>query len=119
MFTRLETGEKNFLAYRVEGKVTTEEYLSAIHVAEKLIEEYGKIKMLIEIDKMEFPETGVFWEDLRFISHNLNNILAFAAIGHKQWEKWWVKIVGSFIPPEARYFDISQKDEAWRWIRGF
>ena len=61
---------------------------------------------------MNFPEVKVFWEDLKFVLHHLNDIERFAAVGDKSWEKWWVEIIGSLVQPRTKFFDISQEEEA-------
>ncbi len=117
MYIKLDTDQDDLLAYKIAGKLSTVDYGEIEQEMELAIKQHGKIRVLVEIDHIKFPEVGVFWEDLKFSVRHINDFTRFAAVGDKAWEKWWVNIVGSMIPADARYFDISEAEAAWRWVK--
>ena len=36
-------------------------------------------------------------------------------VGEKAWQKWMTKLSEPFF--DAKYFDKSQLEEAWRWVK--
>ncbi len=120
MYIKLETNSelRNLLAYKIAGKITTSEYDEIRKELEKAIEEHGKIRVLIEIGHLRFPEVGAIWDDLKFSMHHIRDFERFAVVGDKGWEQWWVNIVGKMVPADAKYFDLSEQEQAWYWIQG-
>ena len=40
-----------------------------------------------------------------------------ALVGDRGWEKWVAQMCRPFTQAKVRYFDASQSEEAWAWIR--
>ncbi|MCK4846227.1 MAG: STAS/SEC14 domain-containing protein, partial [Deltaproteobacteria bacterium] len=40
-----------------------------------------------------------------------------ALVGEKKWEKWMASFTKPFTKAEVRYFDASEVDQAWEWLR--
>jgi hypothetical protein len=40
-----------------------------------------------------------------------------ALVGEKKWEEWMAKVCKPFTMAKVRYFDASEIDAAWAWVR--
>jgi len=118
MYERLTTeAPESFVAYRISDRITGQEFDEIANTLEHEIEDKGKLKMLVEIDHMNFPSPGVVWDDLKFAYNHAKDFERFAMLGDKRWEKWWVQVANKMVSTECQYFDSSQKDEAWEWAK--
>lgn len=117
MYERLIASPESLVAYRISGKITSKEFEEIANTLELEIDEQGKLKMLVEIDHMNFPTPGVMWEDLKFAYSHAKDFERFAVLGDKRWEKWWTQVAGKMVSTECHYFDASEKEQAWEWIR--
>ena len=117
MYERLDSTPESFVAYRINDKITGSEFNEIASTLETEIKSKGKLKMLVEIDHMNFPAPGVVWEYLKFAYRNAKNFERFAVMGDKKWEKWWIEAADKMTSTECRYFDVSEKEQAWDWIK--
>lgn len=118
MYIKLESDRPDLLAYRIGGKITAEEYNKVRQELEQAIAQHGPLRMLVEIGDLRMPELGAVWEDLKFAAKHTGDFKRFAVVGNKDWEKWFVTIVGSLIPVDAKYFELAEVDDAWYWVQG-
>jgi hypothetical protein len=118
MYIKLESERPDLLAYRIGGKITTQEYDEIRAQLEDAIHTHGAVRVLVEVGHLRFPEAGVLWEDLRFAMHHLGDFKRFAVVGDRGWKKWWTDILGSLIPGDSRYFDAADTEKAWYWVQG-
>lgn len=117
MYERLNSETESFVSYRIKDRLTHDEFDEISNSLEKDIETHGKLKMLVEIDHLDFPSPGVVWEDLKFAYRHAKDFDRFAVLGDKKWEEWWVRVANKMVSTECRYFDASQKDQALDWVK--
>jgi len=117
MYERLSSDPDTFVAYRIKNRISNEEFEEIAQVLEGDIESKGKLNMLVEIDHMDFPTPGVVWNDLKFAYHHAKDFDRFAVLGDKKWEQWWVEVSDKIMSTNCRYFDVSEKEQAWDWVK--
>jgi hypothetical protein len=117
MIERIASSCDDVLAYKITGKVTLDEYLGAEKEWLAAIEEKGKIKMLIELGDLQFPELKVFFEDFKQGMKHCKDFSAFCVIGDHTWEKVWSNVFSTIMHINLKYFDVSQCEAAWEWIK--
>jgi len=111
-----EAGGK-LLTISVAGKLTREDYKSFMPKVEELILKFGKIRILFEMHDFHGWDTGALWEDIKFDIRHFSDIESLALVGDKKWEKGMSIFCKPFTKAHIKYFDLSEKNEAYEWIR--
>ena len=117
MFEKLEGSSGKVVGIRATGKLTNEDYKGFIPVLEEAIEQCGSVCMLWELVDFTGWELGAMWEDMKFATKHCSQVERLAMVGDKKWEEWMAKLSAPFMEGEVKYFDKSQLDEAWAWVR--
>lgn len=98
------------------GKLTTQDYELFVPEIERLIEEHGELRMLIELIDFHGWTAGALWEDVKFDARHFRDIERLAIVGDSKWEKGMAVFCKPFTTAEVRYFDVSRRDEAESWL---
>ena len=106
----------NILTVRITGKLSKEDYELLVPEVERLIEEHGKIRVLLILVDFHGWSAGALWEDTKFNIHHFNDLERLAIVGDKKWEKGMAVFCKPFTTAKIRYFDISEEEAAARWI---
>jgi len=114
---KLKTDADDFLAYEIYGKVRAKDHEEINNELEQAIKSHGRIRTLIQVDQEAFPGLRIFWKDLKFVLGHFGDVQRFATVGDKAWERWWLKMFGFLTPLRTKFFDVSQKDDAWNWVK--
>jgi hypothetical protein len=117
MIKRLKESSKEVLGIKLSGKLTDDEYKRFVTEVEKIISDKGTIKLLMIVDYPQDFDLKAAWDDSVFWVKHINDIERIAIVGQKGWEKWLEFLEHPFIKTEVRYYNISQLQEAWDWLR--
>lgn len=116
MITKLPESNENLLAIEVSGKNKGEDDRKLRPVIDELIQEYGCVKFLIVLKDFKGCDIDGFWEEIKMCLAYYKKITKIAVVGDKWWEKAMVKLDAPFEHAEEKYFDISQLEDAKKWI---
>lgn len=116
MVSILEQSHDNFIAVEVHGVVTKEELLGLAKPFEEAIEKYGTVHWMCVWNSFEYGSVGAFYEDMKWVFKHIRKFGRMAIVGNAWWKKLLVE-ADSLIFGE-KYFDISRKDEAWKYVEG-
>ncbi len=116
MFTLHEKTNKDLIALKVDGKITKNDYDKITPLIDKTVDEYGKIKLYIEIESIEGIEPSAFKEDVKTYLKHFKDINKIAVVGKTKWEKLWSGLANPFTSGEIKYFDHDKIMEAQQWI---
>lgn len=100
----------------ISGKLHKEDYDEFVKVVEPLIEEHGKIRMLVEMRDFHGWSAGALWEDIKFDGKHFSDIERLALVGDTRWEKGMAVFCKPFTTATVRYFDAADVQEAGVWI---
>ncbi|MGW8161890.1 MAG: STAS/SEC14 domain-containing protein [Desulfobulbales bacterium] len=115
--TIAETTAGNFVEARIIGKLTENDYEIIIPELERRIKEYGRLRLLIELEDFQGWTAGALWEDIKFDFRHFHDIYRIALVGDSKWEKTATLFSKPFTAAELRYFDWKDLEAARRWIR--
>jgi hypothetical protein len=101
---------------RLSGKLTKEDYERFVPGVERLIHQYGKIRVLMEMHDFHGWELGALWEDTKFDLKHFRDIERIAMVGDAKWEAGMAKFCAPFTTAKIRYFTEDQLAEARQWI---
>jgi len=117
MYRPLAGASGNVVAYHFSGTITRAEIQEIHREIKSAIEEHGRIRILLEIADLDFPEASAVIEDLKLTPQYLRDVERYAIVGDKPWESWLAAITSKITKGEAGYFENDDLDAAWAWIR--
>jgi len=100
----------------LHGKLTREDYEKFVPETERLIAEYGKIRMLITMHDFHGWDAGALWEDVKWNARHFNEIERLAVVGEMTWHKWMTGFCRPFTTAKVRYFTHDQLADARAWL---
>ncbi len=116
MIKILEKSKGNVLGFYVTGEISPEDIESVEVVADKAIAEHGKINWLMRMETTRYTSLRAMYEDMMWLLKNLKHFDKMAIVSDKKWEELLIKTDGLVFG--EKYFDVSQLEEAWKYIEG-
>ncbi len=124
MLLQIETSSKNVLAIEViDGFTETDEKICQKYFQEKLDAGYSQVNVLVKLDELKISHSSVkaFMEDIIWALRNYKKLGHLAIVAHSKVLKALVPVDNSFFQRASqgrleRYFDISQMDEALKFV---
>jgi universal stress protein A len=117
MFEILPVNDKDILAFKATGKLTDADYKQFLPMLEEMIRNAGRVSLYIEMQDFEGWEAKAAWDDLRFGLQHDDDFKRIAIIGDKSWQHAAIGFVNFFSHIEMRFFDDSESEAAWDWLR--
>ncbi len=111
-----ETEGGKVLEVHATGKLSKEDYGHFVPVIERLIKQFGKIRVLFEMIDFHGWEAGALWEDIKFDVKHFRDIERLALVGDKKWEKGMAAFCKPFTTAKVQYFDVKDEAQAQQWI---
>jgi hypothetical protein len=109
----------NILWFRLVGKLTEEDYTNnLIPELERALEQYKKIRLLIQVEYFGGWTEGGAWEELKGWPQ-FSKVERMAIVADDSWDEWmtWVvKITGIITGLSVRFFKAGRIEEAWDWL---
>jgi len=119
MIEVLSRGSGKVFGMRVSGKILHQDYQQFVPRLEKLIEEHGSIRCLVEMTDLHGMELRALWDEIKFDVRHSRQIERCAVVGDRAWEAWMTKLSRPiFFNAEIRFFDQGEREMAWEWIEG-
>lgn len=101
----------------ISGKLEIADYERFGPYIESLINEYGKIRILLRLIDFKGWTVGALWEDIKFDVKHFNDIERLAIVGDKTWEAGMAKFCEPFTTADIRFYSPDQSEDAERWLR--
>ncbi len=117
MFEIIPVNDKDILAFKATGKLTDADYKQFLPILEEMIRKRGRISLFIEMQNFEGWEAQAAWDDLRFGLHHDHDFKRIAIIADKPLIHAAIGFVNLFSHIEMRFFDSSEAETAWDWLR--
>jgi hypothetical protein len=116
MIRRLEESSGNVLGWEVTGNVTEEEVRTLSEEFKAVIDEHGKVRVLVRMRRIPRMGLGAWVEDFKLVPYE-KVVERYAIVSDSNLFEWTSKIAEAFIGGEVRCFEDSRYEEAWRWVR--
>ncbi len=117
MFILLDLTYENLIAVKVDGHITKGDYDKVTPLIDKAVKDFGKVKLYIQIDKIEGIEPGAFVEDVKTYFRNFNHMEKIAVVGETKWHKLWSKLASPFVSGDLKYFTHNEIAAAQLWVQ--
>jgi hypothetical protein len=116
MIEPLASPSEKILGFKLSGKLHDEDYKTftpAIDAAAGT----GKVRLLAQFHDFQGWDLRALWDDIKFSTTHCTSIERVALVGEKTWEKWMAKVCAPFTMAKLKYFDVSEIDQAWKWLQ--
>ncbi|MFC1721849.1 STAS/SEC14 domain-containing protein [Patescibacteria group bacterium] len=117
MFKIMPGSEGDVVGIKASGTLVDKDYKELIPKVEKIIEEKGDIKVLLDLLDMEGFTAKALMDDMNFCIKYKDKMKKIAIVAHSKWEKECATLCKPFMPAEMKYFDIADEQAAWDWLR--
>lgn len=101
----------------VSGKITKEDYDSAIAPIEAFIGKHGTINFIEVIESFSGFDPSIILPGLKFDFAHVKHISRVAVVSDIGWISPLAKAAGYFMATKLRRFDLAALDEAKEWVR--
>jgi hypothetical protein len=105
------------LELHLTGRLAREDYQKFVPEVERLVEQHGKIRMLVDMHDFHGWTTAALWEDTKFAVQYFSDIERLAVVGETKWQEGASLFAKPFTAAVLRYFDRTKADEARAWLR--
>jgi hypothetical protein len=109
--------EDNYIEARISDKLTEKDYEVLVPELERRIDQFGGLRLLIELHDFRGWDIGALWEDLKFDFKHYRDIDRIAIVGENRWHKTGALFARPFTGAEVRYFEKEEIDAAREWVR--
>lgn len=82
-----------------------------------LVEQHGKLNLLVEPVDFEGWTAGAVWEDVKLALDRFNEFERIAIVGENRREHSMTVLAKPFTAAEVRYFDVDDKHSAELWVQ--
>ena len=115
--TLRETNGGNVLEVLMTGKLSKADYEHFVPTVERLVQQHGKIRILVEMHDFHGWTAGALWQDIKFESKHVSDIERIAMVGEKKWQHGMSIFCKPFTGAKIHYFDRASIDEARAWLK--
>lgn len=117
MYRKLPQSHDNVLGYEVAGTVTEEEYRQVAGELREVIDEHGKVRVLVRVPEMPDQELRATLGDrLRFLKDHVGDIERYALVSEDRTAEWLGKVTDKVTPIELKLFSTDEEPQAWQWV---
>jgi len=117
MIEQLPQSTGKILGFKLSGKLHDEDYKHFVPVIEAAVAKHGKIWILAQFHDFQGWDLHALWDDIKFSTEYCFDVERIALVGEKAWEKWMATICKPFTMAKIKYFDASQIEAAWAWLK--
>lgn len=116
MIETMEQSKDNVLGFRAVGDITKEDYSTLGPAVSAAVDEYGTVRLLIDLTDFKKEKAEAWGSDLGFGKQYHDKIERMALVGDQSWGPHVAKIAQPFYAQSVEWFDTD--DDAWTWVEG-
>lgn len=113
----IEHLEDDIIVVTASGTLTRDDYATLTPRLEQEAERHERLRLVWEMRDFSW-QPGAALEDLKLDVKLNSEVSKIAMIGEAKWQDWMTQLSKPFASGEMRYFDLSERDAAYAWIRG-
>lgn len=120
MIEFLPISQGNCLAFRIKDSVSAEQEQHWIDELQAIIDECGKVRLLMILDDSAHWGVKAGVKDLKFAVTHANKLEKLAIVSSSSVMKWLVGVdsfFAKFMNIGEKHFSPEQQAEAWEWLQ--
>ncbi len=115
MLKILDETKYNLLAIRAGTYLRKEDYDKINPLIDKIVKEYGKVSLYLELEKMDGISAKALYKDVKTSVKHFNDFERIAVVGDKEWKNTTTEIVNLLTPADVKYFNYEEILQAKEW----
>jgi hypothetical protein len=104
------------VAITASGTLERSDYDRVVPQLEDAIAEWGKLRILIELQDFRGWRPGALLDELRFDARHRNDFSRCAVVGDRASERWITELTAPLVDGEVRFFASDELDAACDWL---
>ena len=117
MIATIETGSPKVVGVKLSGKLHDEDYRQFVPIIESILTAEGKVRLFVQFEEFQGWDMHAAWDDFKFALQHYSDFERIVMVGDRRWEKWMASVCKPFTKAKVKYFDRSEVDAAWKWLR--
>ncbi len=117
MIEKIERSSGKIIGFLLSGRLHDEDYNIFVPQLESVIEQEGKTRLLAHFHDFHGWDLHAAWDDMKFALKHYGDVELIALVGEREWQEWMAKICKPFTRARVRYFDSSEIEKTWEWLR--
>ena len=117
MIETIETGSPKVVGLKLTGKLHDEDYRRFVPAIESILTAEGKVRLFVQFEEFQGWDMHAAWDDFKFALSHYSDFERIAMVGDRRWEKWMASVCKPFTKAKLKYFDRSDVDAAWTWLK--
>ena len=117
MIATIETGSPKVVGLKLSGKLHDEDYRRFVPMIESILTAEGKVRLFVQFEEFQGWDMHAAWDDFKFGLRHYSDFERIVMVGDRRWEKWLASVCKPFTKAKVKYFDKSEVDAAWKWLR--
>jgi hypothetical protein len=117
MIEQLPGGTGKVLGFKMSGKLHDADYKQFVPAIDAAVAKHGKVRLLALFQDFHGWDLHALWDDIKFSTTHCTQLERIALVGDRKWEEWMAKVCKPFTMAKVQYFDASQTDVAWAWVK--
>lgn len=116
MFEVLPESRERRMFVKASGRLTDADYKEFTPQLEAIIDQYGSIRLLVDMTELEGWSLHAAWDDFALGIKHWNDFERVALVGNKRWEELSAQVMDKLTKGEIRFFDTADATAANAWI---
>jgi hypothetical protein len=104
------------LDVNLHGRLTRRDFDHIVPETERLIHQYGKIRIVVTLHDFEGWDMGAAWEEIKWEAKHFNHVDKIAIVGDSRWHRCLANLCKPFTTAHVRYFNLDALDAAYQWV---
>ena len=117
MIATIDTGSPKVVGLRLSGKLHDDDYKRFVPLIESILTAEGKVRLFVQFEEFQGWDMHAAWDDFKFALKHYSDFERIVMVGDRRWEKWLASVCKPFTKAKVKYFDRSEADAAWTWLR--
>jgi hypothetical protein len=114
---QLQTGSPKIIGFKLSGKLHHADYEKFVPAVESALVAESTPCLFAQFEDFHGWDLHAAWDDIKFGVKHYSDFDRIALVGDRKWEEWMAKLCKPFTKATVRYFDVSEADAAWGWLR--
>ena len=117
MIATFDTGSPKVVGVKLSGALHDEDYRRFVPMIESILTAAGKVRLFVQFEEFQGWDMHAAWDDFKFALKHYSDFERIAMVGDRRWEKWMASVCKPFTKAKVKYFDRSEVDAAWKWLK--
>jgi SpoIIAA-like len=117
MFHYLTENTGDVVAIQTTGKLDKDDLHKLLPEIEARIKQHGKVRFYWEMESFDGWSPLSFLQDRVFDVKHAADFKKIAMVGDRKWEQQLAGIMKPFTKAPLKYFNTTEKESAWQWLK--